>query len=92
MLAYAFGVLGIKPKDFYRLTWNQYLLTCRGYAEKVNDKNQIMRYMLWNLMSCHIPKMPPIEKLMPLPTDKVVNEQDKAERLKQRLIAAGKKL
>lgn len=85
-------MLGIKPTDFYRLTWNQYLLTCKGYAEKVNEKNQMMRFMLWSLMSCHIPKMPPIEALMPLPTDKVISPQEKAEKLRQRLIAAGKKL
>jgi hypothetical protein len=34
VLTFAFGEMGMMPKDFYALTWNQYILKCQGFFNK----------------------------------------------------------
>lgn len=80
------------PDQFYSLTWNQYLLKCKGYNNKIEKEKEVIRFATWSIINPNVTKMPPIQKFWPLASDGIETTEDKAERIKQRLIAAGKKL
>lgn len=80
------------PEQFYALTWNQYVLKCRGYHNKIEKHKEVIRFATWNIINPNVTKMPPIERFWPLASDNTESGDDKVERLKQRLIQAGKEL
>jgi len=79
------------PDQFYSLTWNQYLLKCKGYLNKEDKLNEVIRFSVWSMINPHVSKMPSKEKFWPLRTDKTLSAEEMANKIKQRLIAAGKK-
>lgn len=64
--------MGLKPADFYRMTWREYVLTCRGFAIKRSHAFEHTRAVVYNNAALNRdPKkaFPTIEKFWPLPTD-----------------------
>jgi hypothetical protein len=84
--------MGLMPDQFYSLTWNQYVLKYRGYHNKIEKHKEVIRFATWSIINPNVTKMPPIESFWPLSTDNMPSVEDKAERIKQRLIQAGKEL
>lgn len=83
--------MGLMPDQFYSLTWNQYLIKTKGYLRKCEKDKELMRWAVWHVMAPHVKKMPSMEKLLALSTDNVESPEEMANRIKERLIKAGRK-
>lgn len=57
--------MGMMPKDFYALTWNQYCLKCQGFFNKEKKGWERIGWATWNGMRVHVNKgMPSFKKFM----------------------------
>lgn len=76
------------PSQFYALTWNQYQLMLQGYFDKIEREKDQMRWAVWHIMAPHVKKMPSMENLLPLSTDKIETPEEMAKRIKDRMLKA----
>ena len=74
ILAYAFGEMGLTPREFYTMTMRDYTATTTGYFFKRWRSDEHLRALLYNLRSIFRSKkdsMPSsVQAFYPLPTDK----------------------
>ena len=60
MLAHATGVLGLKPTEFWKLTWAEYEIMCEGYADEQTRKHrevwEVARWQTFHLLNIQISK------------------------------------
>ena len=80
MLAFATGGLGLKPVEFWRLTWAEYEVMCDGYAKEQNKRYretwETVRWSTFHLVNIHIAKKDKLKRLTDLvrfPWDEVRN-------------------
>jgi len=65
VLKFAYGELGLMPKEFYALTWHQYCLKCQGFFNKDKKEWERIGWATWNAMRVHVSKgMPTYKKFM----------------------------
>ena len=74
VMALAFGEMGLKPKEFYQMSWAEFQLASAGYFRKRYRPDENLRTILFTLRSIFRGKdsrvmNSPVE-LYPLPTDK----------------------
>jgi hypothetical protein len=88
ILSYAFGEIGLKPWDFYRMTMSEYAIMTNGYFWKRWRPDEYVRLITYKLSSIFrgkkdaLPKS--IEAFYPLPSDKkgiLFLEQDEIKRM-----------
>lgn len=60
----AYGALGLKPDEFYRLTPGQFYDMMEGYAWRADQRMQEMAWALSNLMNCWTKKRITPRKLL----------------------------
>lgn len=76
MKKFAFGELGLKPREFYAMSPVDFSLMSEGYQVKMCKQWEHTRAIVWQLFNANInrkknPSAPrTIEKFLPLPTDK----------------------
>lgn len=74
VLAYAFGEMGLSPKEFYTMTMAEYTCACTGYFFKRWRGDEHLRALLYNLRGIFRSKkdsMPTsVEAFYPLPSDR----------------------
>jgi len=88
ILSYAFGEIGLKPWDFYRMTMAEYSIMTNGYFWKRWRPDEYVRLITFKLSSIFrgkkdsLPKS--IEAFYPLPSDKrgvVFLEEDEIKKM-----------
>lgn len=74
MIDFALGELGLKPWEFWELTWAEYDSMCRGYFVRVERQHwDPMRHMIATFINVNRGKGQPVikpERLYPLSFDK----------------------
>lgn len=74
IMSYAFGEIGLLPRQFYQMTMSEYAIMCNGYFWKRWRPDEYLRTILFTIRSVFRSKkdsMPPnIESFYPLPSDK----------------------
>jgi len=76
-LAFATGELGLKPAEFWKLTWAEYEVMCEGYAGKreqaYRETWETTRWMTFHLLNIQIvkrsDKLKRLEDLVRFPWD-----------------------
>ncbi len=88
ILCYAFGEIGLKPWDFYRMTMAEYSIVTNGYFWKRWRPDEYVRMITYKLSSVFRSKKDSlprtIEAFYPLPSDKkgvVFLEQDEIKKM-----------
>ena len=88
ILAYAFGEIGLKPWDFYKMTMAEYAIMCNGYFWKRWRPDEYVRQLAYKLTSLFRGKKDSLpttlEAFYPLPSDRkgiVFLEQDEIKRM-----------
>jgi len=60
VLAHATGALGLKPAEFWRLTWAEYEAMCEGYSKQREQEYrarwETTRWMTFHLLNIQIAK------------------------------------
>lgn len=83
--------MGLMPEQLYSLTWHQYTLKHRGYLNKVEKEKEALRFAAWSIITPHVKKMPSLQRFWPLSIDHIETPEETANKLKERLKAAGRK-
>lgn len=92
------GVLGLSPKEFYSLSWREYILLKDGFEIKRCHDAEHTRIMTYTLASIHRPPdkpWPSIREYWPLKTDgkKVdLKNTEEAKKLRKLLKEAQKQM
>jgi len=88
ILSYAFGEMGLRPWEFYRMTMAEYAIMCNGYFWKRWRPDEYVRLIVYTIKGIFrgkkdsLPRT--IEQFYPLPSDKkgiVYLEQDEIKRM-----------
>jgi len=48
--------VGLRPGEFYDLTWREFELYCEGYQEQIDRQIDLLAWTQANLINVHIPK------------------------------------
>lgn len=90
--AFCYGELGLKPYDYYRLTFREYILMRDGYQVKRSrdfEHTRLICYSFAQAFRDPNKPLPPLEKFMPLPlidSGEVKQNEDDLETMRQRLV------
>lgn len=85
--------MGIRPVDYYRMTYREFFNSVNGYQKKIIKEYDHTRHICWTIAAVNRdPKKPmqPVKKFWPLPTDE--EKEDNYDDLKQRLERARQSL
>jgi hypothetical protein len=60
----AFGPLGLKPDEFWKLTPNEIFEMAEGYQERVDTQMHLLAWHAANIMNIHLKKKVTVNKLL----------------------------
>lgn len=94
-MAFATGGLGLKPDEFWRLTWAEYDVMCEGYAKErereYKEQWEATRWMTFHLINIQLDKRHKLKRLTELvrfpwdkKTDFVPSTRERFEELKKK--------
>ena len=87
MLSFALGELGLRPWEFYEYSFEEYILSCKGYRGYILGEWDRTRHIMFAVLRAGgAKKIRSVEDVLQLPTDKDDDQKVRGslrERLRQ---------